>query len=108
MTCWNINNSLYFNKTFLPALLVEINYRWLKLEERFPFMDNDFADFMKIPVKHKLGNLTTKELMKNLTGDIASLSNKDIRPMMKNVSEKLKQIFIPEQIINLSARLFCT
>ena len=29
------------------------------LEERFPFMDNDLVDFaMKIPPKHKLGNLT--------------------------------------------------
>ena len=28
------------------------------LEERFPFMDNDLVEFaMKIPAKHKLGNL---------------------------------------------------
>ena len=43
------------------------------LEERFPFMDNDLVDFaMKIPVKHKLGNLDKEieRIDENLTGDI--------------------------------------
>ena len=57
----HINNSLYFEiKTFLPGLFLVGDKLAMAngLEERFPFMDNDLVDFaMKVPVKHKLGNL---------------------------------------------------
>jgi len=56
-----INNSLYFEaKTFLHGLLVVEDKHGMAhgLETRVPFLDNDLVDFaMKIPVKHKLGNL---------------------------------------------------
>jgi asparagine synthase (glutamine-hydrolysing) len=57
----HINNSLYFEaKTFLPGLFLVGDKLSMAhgLEERFPFMDNDLVNFaMKIPVRHKLGNL---------------------------------------------------
>ncbi len=56
-----INHSLYFEaKTFLHGLLVVEDKHGMAhgLETRVPFLDNDLVDFaMKIPVKHKLGNL---------------------------------------------------
>lgn len=63
----HIANSLYFEaKTFLHGLLV-VQDRVASahgLEERVPFLDNDLVDFaMKVPVRHKLANLTE---MKNL------------------------------------------
>src|SRR5688572_3885260 len=57
----HINNSLYFEiKTFLPGLLLVGDKLSMAngLEERFPFLDNELVNFaMKVPVKHKLGNL---------------------------------------------------
>ena len=56
-----INHSLYFEaKTFLHGLLVVEDKHGMAhgLETRVPFLDNDLVDFaMKLPVKHKLGNL---------------------------------------------------
>jgi len=56
-----INHSLYFEaKTFLKGLLVIEDKLGMShgLETRVPFLDNDLVDFaIKIPVKHKLGNL---------------------------------------------------
>ncbi len=58
----HIQNSLYFEiKTFLPGLLTVGDKLSMAngLEERFPFLDNDLVDFaQKIPVRHKLGNLS--------------------------------------------------
>ena len=60
----HINNSLYFEiKTFLSSLFVVGDKLSMAngLEERFPFMDNDLVDFaMKIPIKHKLGDLDNR------------------------------------------------
>ena len=60
----HIQNSLYFEiKTFLPGLFMVGDKLAMAngLEERFPFMDNDLVDFaQKIPVRHKLGNLTAE------------------------------------------------
>jgi len=57
----HIQNSLYFEiKTFLNGLLIVGDKLSMAngLEERFPFLDNDLVDFaMKVPVRHKLGNL---------------------------------------------------
>lgn len=56
-----VNHSLYFEaKTFLQGLFVVEDKLSMahSLESRVPFMDNDLVDFaMKLPVKHKLGNL---------------------------------------------------
>lgn len=58
----HIGNSLYFEaKTFLQGLLVVQDRVSAAhgVEERVPFLDNDLVDFaMKVPVRHKLGNLT--------------------------------------------------
>lgn len=60
----HIQNSLYFEiKTFLPGLFMVGDKLAMAngLEERFPFMDNELVEFaQKIPVKHKLGNLTAE------------------------------------------------
>lgn len=57
----HIQNSLYFElKTFLPGILLVGDKLSMAhgLEERFPFLDNDLVDLaLKIPVKHKLGDL---------------------------------------------------
>ncbi len=57
----HIQNSLYFElKTFLPGILLVGDKLAMAhgLEERFPFLDNDLVDLaLKIPVKHKLGDL---------------------------------------------------
>ncbi len=57
-----VNASLYFeSKTFLHGLLgVEDKLSMAhSLETRVPFLDNDLVDFaMRVPVKHKLRNLT--------------------------------------------------
>ena len=99
----HINNSLYFEiKTFLPGLLLVGDKLSMAhgLEERFPFMDNDLVDFaMKVPVKHKLGNL---ENMKHIDEN----SYQDKKKMYteyddgKNVLRKAMLDFMPEQIIN--------
>ncbi|MCP4378959.1 MAG: asparagine synthase, partial [bacterium] len=56
-----INHSLYFEaKTFLHGLLVVEDKLSMahSLENRVPFLDNDFVDFaMQVPVSMKLGNL---------------------------------------------------
>jgi asparagine synthase (glutamine-hydrolysing) len=57
----HIANSLYFEcKTFLHGLLVIGDKLAMAsgLEERFPFLDNDLADFaQRLPVRHKLADL---------------------------------------------------
>ena len=102
----HINNSLYFEiKTFLPGLFLVGDKLAMAhgLEERFPFMDNDLVNFaMKIPVKHKLGNLT-KEIEKideNLTAHLKQkLSYREFDDG-KNVLRKAMMDFIPDKIVN--------
>ena len=69
------------------------------LEERFPFLDNDLVDFaMKVPVKHKLGNLE-KEIEKideNIGKKKAVYRQFDDG---KNVLRKAMEDFIPKEII---------
>lgn len=100
----HINNSLYFEiKTFLPGLFLVGDKLAMAhgLEERFPFMDNDLVDFaMKIPAKHKLGNLKNeiKILDENLTSDKKKkYAEYDDG---KNVLRKAMSDFIPNEIIN--------
>ena len=101
----HINNSLYFEiKTFLPGLFLVGDKLAMAhgLEERFPFMDNDLVDFaMKVPVKHKLGNLE-EEIKKVDENDDRSLK-KPISEMDaydgKNVLRKAMTDFIPKKII---------
>lgn len=99
----HINNSLYFEiKTFLPGLFLVGDKLAMAhgLEERFPFMDNDLVDFaMKVPVKHKLGNLE-KEIS-NI--DENTEQKKKVYKEFddgKNVLRKAMEDFIPEEIIN--------
>jgi len=101
----HINNSLYFEiKTFLPGLFLVGDKLAMAhgLEERFPFMDNNLVDFaMKVPVKHKLGNLE-KEIEKideNLEKEKRSISYKEFDDG-KNVLRKAMSDFIPKEIIN--------
>lgn len=99
----HINNSLYFEiKTFLPGLFLVGDKLSMAhgLEERFPFMDNDLVDFaMKIPVKHKLGNLE-KEISK--IDENTEQKKKVYREFDdgKNVLRKAMADFIPDEIIN--------
>tara|TARA_B100001059_G_scaffold228367_1_gene259346 strand:+ start:34 stop:1332 length:1299 start_codon:yes stop_codon:yes gene_type:complete len=102
----HINNSLYFEiKTFLPGLFLVGDKLSMAhgLEERFPFMDNDLVDFaMKVPVKHKLGNLT-KEISK--IDENETFKNKKSMSYRefddgKNVLRKAMSDFIPDEIIN--------
>ena len=73
------------------------------LEERFPFMDNDLVDFaQRIPVKHKLGNLTAEinrinENDSSKMKQTASYRNFDDG---KNVLRKAMTSFMPESILN--------
>ena len=101
----HINNSLYFEiKTFLPALFLVGDKLAMAhgLEERFPFMDNDLVNFaMKVPVKHKLGNLE-KEIEKideNLEKEKKSISYREFDDG-KNVLRKAMSDFIPKEIID--------
>lgn len=102
----HINNSLYFEiKTFLPGLFLVGDKLAMAngLEERFPFMDNDLVDFaMKVPVKHKLGNLEDEisRIDENLTSDIKKKLSYREYDDGKNVLRKAMQGFIPESIIN--------
>jgi asparagine synthase (glutamine-hydrolysing) len=99
----HINNSLYFEiKTFLHGLLLVGDKLSMAngLEERFPFLDNDLVNFaMKIPVRHKLGNL---ELMKRIDEN----EFRDKKKLYteyddgKNVLRKAMMDIIPEKIIN--------
>lgn len=102
----HINNSMYFEiKTFLPGLFLVGDKLAMAngLEERFPFMDNDLVDFaMKVPVKHKLGNLTKEieQIDENKTSDEKkSLSYREFDDG-KNVLRKAMADFIPDEIIN--------
>ena len=102
----HINNSLYFEiKTFLPGLFLVGDKLSMAhgLEERFPFMDNDLVDFaMKIPVKHKLGNLS-KEIEKIDENQIFSKKKTNLYREFddgKSVLRKAMSEFIPEEIIN--------
>ena len=102
----HINNSLYFEiKTFLPGLFLVGDKLSMAhgLEERFPFMDNDLVDFaMKIPVKHKLGNLT--EEISNIDENESFKSKKSMSYREfddgKNVLRKAMSDFIPDEITN--------
>ena len=71
------------------------------LEERFPFMDNALVDVaMRIPVKHKLGNL---EVMKQVNENAYYKEKlKAYREYDdgKNVLRKAMMSFLPEKIIN--------
>ena len=102
----HINNSLYFEiKTFLPSLFLVGDKLSMAngLEERFPFMDNDLSAFaQKIPVKHKLGNLTS---------EISKINENEIRKIKqtisyrdfddgKNVLRKAMDSFMPSHILN--------
>jgi len=99
----HINNSLYFEiKTFLPGLFLVGDKLAMAhgLEERFPFMDNDLVDFaMKVPVKHKLGNLEKEiaEIDENSEKKKAAYREFDDG---KNVLRKAMADFIPDEIIN--------
>ncbi len=102
----HINNSLYFEiKTFLPSLFLVGDKLSMAngLEERFPFMDNDLVNFaQKIPVKHKLGNLTA-EINKINENDSTKLkltaSYRDFDDG-KNVLRKAMSSFMPDYILN--------
>ena len=99
----HINNSLYFEiKTFLPALFLVGDKLSMAngLEERFPFMDNDLVNFaMKIPAKHKLGNLEKelKSLDENLENKKKQYREYDDG---KNVLRKAMEDYIPSKITN--------
>ena len=102
----HINNSLYFEiKTFLPGLFLVGDKLSMAhgLEERFPFMDNDLVDFaMKIPIKHKLGNLT-KEIERIDENQTFSKKKTNLYREFddgKNVLRKAMAEFVPEEIIN--------
>ena len=98
----HINNSLYFEiKTFLPGLLLVGDKLSMAngLEERFPFLDNDLVDFaMKVPVKHKLGNLE-KELKTIDENTVAKKKKYRQFDDGKNVLRKAMEDFIPKEII---------
>lgn len=102
----HINNSLYFEiKTFLPGLFLVGDKLAMAngLEERFPFMDNDLVDFaMKVPVKHKLGNLKNEisRIDENSTSETKKKLSYREYDDGKNVLRKAMQDFIPERIIN--------
>lgn len=98
----HINNSLYFEiKTFLPGLLLVGDKLSMAngLEERFPFLDNDLVDFaMKVPVKHKLGNLE-QELKRMDENTVAKKKMYRRFDDGKNVLRKAMEGFIPKEII---------
>ena len=102
----HINNSLYFEiKTFLPGLFLVGDKLAMAhgLEERFPFMDNDLVDFaMKVPIKHKLGNLTNKiaDIDENETLNKKKTVLYREFDDGKNVLRKAMSDFIPDEIIN--------
>ncbi len=109
----HIANSLYFEiKTFLHGLLIVGDKLSManSLEERFPFLDNKLVDFaMRIPIRHKLRNLTDikkmdeNELKKNMKYIIAHDDGKNVlREAMKSilpegVTERKKQGFSPPE-----------
>jgi asparagine synthase (glutamine-hydrolysing) len=102
----HINNSLYFEiKTFLPSLFLVGDKLSMAngLEERFPFMDNDLVNFaQKIPVKHKLGNLTAeiKKINENDSSKSKQIASYRDFDDGKNVLRKAMTSFMPESILN--------
>jgi asparagine synthase (glutamine-hydrolysing) len=99
----HIQNSLYFEiKTFLPGLLMVGDKLSMAngLEERFPFLDNALVDFaQKIPVRHKLGNLTAEITRMDENSEKKKQRYKEFDDG-KNVLRKAMQDFLPERIIN--------
>lgn len=102
----HINNSLYFEiKTFLPSLFLVGDKLSMAngLEERFPFMDNDLVNFaQRIPVKHKLGNLTAeiKRINENESAKVKrTLSYREFDDG-KSVFRKAMASFMPDSILN--------
>ncbi|MBC6426837.1 MAG: asparagine synthase C-terminal domain-containing protein [Ekhidna sp.] len=101
----HIQNSLYFEvKTFLNGLLIMGDKLSMAngLEERFPFLDNDLVNFtQKIPVKHKLGNLSNKieRINENETKNKKTLSYEKYDDG-KNVLRQAMKELIPKTIIN--------
>lgn len=101
----HINNSLYFEiKTFLPSLFLVGDKLSMAngLEERFPFMDNDLVDFaQRIPVKHKLGNLTAeiKRINENDSSKFKQTASYRNFDDGKNVLRKAMSSFMPESIL---------
>ncbi|MEQ8578082.1 MAG: asparagine synthase (glutamine-hydrolyzing) [Balneola sp.] len=99
----HIQNSLYFEiKTFLNGLLLVGDKLSMAngLEERFPFLDNDLVDFaQKIPVKHKLGNLSReiKKIDENIERKKTVYREYDDG---KNVLRKAMHQLIPDKIID--------
>jgi asparagine synthase (glutamine-hydrolysing) len=98
----HIQNSLYFEiKTFLPGLLLVGDKLAManSLEERFPFLDNELVDFsMKIPIRHKLGNLEQMKRMDENTGHKKFVFQQFDDG--KNVLRKAMAGLLPEKIIN--------
>lgn len=100
----HIQNSLYFEiKTFLHGLLLVGDKLSMAhgLEERFPFLDNDLVDFaQKIPVRHKLGNLSRE--IQRINENTYGRERKKYQSYDdgKNVLRKAMQDFIPKKIIN--------
>lgn len=98
----HINNSLYFEiKTFLPGLLLVGDKLSMAngLEERFPFLDNDLVEFaQKIPVRHKLGNLS--DMKKIDENEFNKRRNQYLEfDDGKNVLRKAMMDFMPQRII---------
>lgn len=102
----HINNSLYFEiKTFLPSLFLVGDKLSMAngLEERFPFMDNDLVKLaQKIPVKHKLGNLTAeiKKINENDSSKLKQTASYRDFDDGKNVLRKAMISFMPDSILN--------
>ena len=102
----HIQNSLYFEiKTFLNGLLIVGDKLAMAngLEERFPFLDNDLVNFaQKIPVKHKLGNLSRE--MQKIDENEYTKTNKTLSHRKyddgKNVLRQSMKELIPDAIIN--------
>lgn len=98
----HIQNSLYFEiKTFLHGLLIVGDKLSMAsgLEERYPFLDNEFVNFaQKVPVKYKLANL---EKMKKIDEN----EFRDKRKLYteyddgKNILRDAMRDFIPEKIL---------
>jgi asparagine synthase (glutamine-hydrolysing) len=101
----HINNSLYFEiKTFLPSLFLVGDKLSMAngLEERFPFMDNDLVNFaQRIPVKHKLGNLTSEinRINENDSSKLKQTASYRNFDDGKNVLRKAMTSFMPESIL---------
>jgi len=101
----HIQNSLYFEiKTFLNGLLIMGDKLSMAngLEERLPFLDNDLVNFaQKIPVRHKLGNLSSEieRIDENEARNKKILSHRKYDDG-KNVLRKAMKELIPKTIIN--------